>query len=127
MTWPVPHSPLPIVRACLFAALDGVAVSTADPSTRPDEYVVLDLLPGDYPFPNVTEPRVMANCFAKSSLLGGELGSKVLGAFRNARGTFSGVEVRKCFDITGPYRLDDPRITDRVRFQVRGTFRLSTR
>lgn len=125
--WPEPPSPLPVVRACLYAALAGVSVTTEDPSTRPDSYVVVELLPGDYPYPNFTEPRVMANCFAKSSLLGGQLGSKVLGAFRNARGTFGGSEVIKCFDVTGPYRLDDPRITDRVRFQVRGTFRLSTR
>lgn len=125
--WPEPPSPLPVVRAYLFDVLAGVPVTTEDPQSRQDSYVVVELLPGDYPYPNVIEPRIMANCFAKSSLLGGQLGSKVLGAFRNARGVFGGVEVRKCFDITGPYRLDDPDITDRVRFQVRGTFRLSTR
>lgn len=125
--WPKPHPALSVVRSMLVAALPSIPVSTEDPTSRQDKYVVLELLPGDYPYPTFTEPRVMANCFAKSSLLGGDLGDDVLTAFRNARGVFLGAEVRKCFDITGPYRLDDPKITDRVRFQVRGTFRLSTR
>ncbi len=127
MLWPKPHPALSVVRAVLVAAYPSLSVTTDDPTTRLDKYVVLELLPGDYPYPSFTEPRIMANCYAKSSLLGGDLGNDVLAAFRNARGAFLGAEVKKCYDTVGPYRLDDPDITDRVRFQVRGTFRLSTR
>lgn len=125
--WRKPKPAMTVARAILIASFPSLSVTTEDPKTRPDKYVVLEQLPMDYPNPAFTEPRVMANCYAKTPLLAGDLADDVLTALLNARGLFAGGEVKKFANPAGPYRLDHPDITDRVRFQVHGDLRISTR
>lgn len=127
MLWVKPKPALTVARAVLIDTLTTIPVSTTDPTTRPDKYVVLEQLPGDYPNPAFTEPRIQANCYAKTKLLAGDLADDVLATFLNARGVFAGAWVKKFADPRGPYELNHPDITDRFRFQVHGTLRLSTR
>lgn len=125
--WRKPKPAMTVARAVLVAALPSLSVTTDSPATRPDKYVVLEQMPMDYPNPAFTEPRVMANCYAKTKLLAGDLADDVLTAFLNARGVFAGATVKKFANPVGPYWLNHPDITDRVRFQVHGDLRISTR
>lgn len=127
--WHKPKPALTVTRAILIAApsLSGIAVSTDKPGTRPQKYIVLELLSGDYPNPAFTEPRVLVNCHATTSALAGDLADEALAVLLNARGLFSGATVKKFADPQGPYKLNDPDITDRQRYQFHGVLRLSTR
>lgn len=129
MLWPKPQPALAVAKAILidYPVLPATGILITDPTSRPDKYVVLDLLPGSYPYPSFTEPRVMANCYAKTKTLASDLGDDVLTAFLNARGVFAGAWVKKFAEPRGPYELKNPDISDRFRFQVYGELRLSTR
>lgn len=125
--WRKPKPALTVARAILVAAAPTVAVSSVQPATRPDRYIVLGVLSGDYPNPAVSEPRVKVDCYAKTILAVGDLADEALAALLNARGLFAGAWVKKFANPQGPYQLNDPGITDRYRFQLHGELRLSTR
>lgn len=127
MLWRKPKPALTVGRAVLVAGLPTIPVSTAAPSSRPDKYIVLGLLSGDYPNPAFTEPRLLVHCYAKTSLLAGDLADEALAVLLNARGVFAGATVKKFGNPQGPYPLNDPDISDRYRFQFHGVLRLSTR
>lgn len=127
MLWRKPKPALTVARAVLIDTLTTIPVSSTDPSTRPSKYIVLSLLSSDYPNPAFTEPRVMCHCYATTSLLAGDLADEALTVLLNAQGSFAGVYVKKFANPQGPYRLDNPDISDRVRFQFHGDLRLSTR
>ena len=90
-------------------------------------YIVLGIVSSSYPNPAVTGPRVMVDCYAKSSLAAGNLADEALTAFLNARGEFGGAWVKKFAATQGPYPINDPDISDRFRFQFHGELMLSTR
>lgn len=125
--WRKPKPAITVTKAILVAAAPTVPVSSTQPERRPDRYVVLGVLSGDYPNPAVTEPRVKVDCYAKTILAAGDLADEAIAALLNARGLFAGAWVKKFANPKGPYRLDKPGITDRYRFQFHGELRLSTR
>lgn len=125
--WRKPKPALTVTRAVLDAALPGVQVTSDKPKDRPDKYIVVELIDTDYPNPAFTEPRVLVNCHAKTSALAGDLAHDALVALLNARGVFAGATVKKFADPQGPYKLNDPDISDRQRYQFHGVLRLSTR
>lgn len=127
--WRKAKPALTVARAVLIAAptLSGISVTTDKPGTRPAKYIVLELVDSDYPNPAFTEPRVLANCHATTSTLAGDLADEVLAVFLNARGLFGGAFVKKFANPQGPYKLNDPDISDRQRYQVYGELRLSSR
>ncbi len=136
--WAKPKPALTVARAVLAAEFTGMHVASGQPSgTRPDRYIVLSTLTADYPNPAFTEPRILVNCYAKTSLLAGDLADTAITTLLNARGLFAGAWVKKFADPQGPYPLNetlgtnrwrgDPDISDRYRFQFHGVLRLSTR
>ena len=127
MLWRKPKPALTVARAILVAGLPGIAVSSDKPATRPDRYIVVELIDSDYPNPAFTEPRVLVNCNATTSALAGDLAADALTVLLNARGVFAGATVKKFADPQGPYKLNDPDITDRQRYQFHGVLRVCTR
>ncbi len=126
--WAKPKPALTVARAVLSPAFPGMHVASGQPSgTRPDRYLVVGMLSSDYPNPAFTEPRVLVNCYAKTSLLAGDLADEAITVLLNARGVFAGATVKKFADPQGPYPLNDPDISDRYRRQFHGVLRLSTR
>lgn len=125
--WRKPKPALSVATAILTAGMTGVPVSTGQPSTRPSKYIVLGLVTSDYPNPAFTEPRLLVNCYATTSVLAGDLADDAITVLLNARGVFAGAWVKKFADPQGPYPLNDPDITDRYRRQFHGTLRLATR
>ena len=126
--WRKPKPALTVARAVLSPAFTGMHVASGQPSgTRPDRYIVLSLVSSDYPNPAFTEPRLLVNCYAKTSLLAGDLADEALTVLLNARGLFAGAWVKKFANPQGPYPLNDPEISDRYRSQFHGDLRLSTR
>lgn len=127
MLWPKPKPALLVARAILLDGIAGLSVTTDKPSTRPDRYIVLELTEGEYRNPAFSSPRVLVNCSAKTSLLAGDLANEALAVLLNARGLFEGAHVKKFANPQGPYKLNDPDISDRQRYQFHGELRLSTR
>lgn len=125
--WAKPKPALTVAREILASAFPDMKVASGQPKDRPDRYIVLGLITSDYPNPAFTEPRLLVNCYAKTSLLAGDLADEAITVLLNARGVFAGATVKKFADPQGPYPLNDPDISDRYRFQFHGTLRLSTR
>jgi len=125
--WAKPKPALTVARAVLAAEFTGMHVASGQPKDREDRYIVLSTLTSDYPNPAFTEPRILVNCYAKTSLLAGDRADEALATLLNARGLFAGAWVKKFAEPQGPYPLNDPDISDRYRFQFHGALRLSTR
>lgn len=125
--WRKPKPALTVARAVLVAGLPTIPVSSDQPATRPAKYIVLELPDTDYPNPAFTEPRVLLHCYATTSSLASDLAADALAVLLNARGLFGGAWVKKFADPHGPYKLNDPDISDRQRYQFHGVLRLSTR
>lgn len=125
--WRKPKPTLSVATALLTAGMPGIPVSTGQPTTRPQKYIVLGLVTSDYPNPAFTEPRLLVNCYATTSVLAGDLADDALTVLLNARGVFAGATVKKFGNPQGPYPLNDPEITDRYRRQFHGDLRISTR
>lgn len=128
MLWAKPKPALTVAKAVLSPSFPGMHVASGQPvintgNPRPDKYIVLGILGSDYPNPAFTEPRIMVNCYAKTSALAGDLADEALAVLLNARGQFAGTWVR-FGNPQGPYPLNDPDISDRYRFQVHGELRL---
>lgn len=124
MLWAKPKPALTVAKAVLSPSYPGMHVASGQPTgTRPDKYIVLGILNSDYPNPAFTEPRILVNCYGKTSLAAGDLADDALTVLLNARGQFAGAWVR-FGNPQGPYPLPDPDISDRYRFQFHGELRL---
>lgn len=125
--WPKPKSALKTVKAVLGPRFPGMRISPQMPQTRPPQFIRLSLLPGDYPNPAFTVAHPLVECWAETAETAEDMCGTASQALMNAKGLwFAGAFIGGWGNQQGPVELNDPDITDRVRWQLHGDLHIST-
>jgi len=116
-----------VVTIGMLEAATPVPVSDEIPHPRPAKFYVVSRIGGALLNPAVDAPRILIECWGKTSTEAADIGLDAVEAISNAKGkTFNGGKVIGCDDIQGPTDYNDPEIQDRRRSQVTATLYIRT-
>lgn len=125
--WPKPKSALKTIKAILEPRFPGLTVSPAMPKVRPSQFIVLSLMPGDFPNPAFTIAHPLVECWAETAETAEDMCGIVSQAFNNSKGRwFAEAQILGWGNEQGPVEFNDPDITDRRRWQLHGDLYIST-
>jgi len=125
--WRKPHSALKTTQAVLAPDFPGMRISPQMPTTRPDRFIVLTLMPGEYTCPAFTVAHPVVECWAPTAEAAEDMCGTASAALHNAKGRwFAGAQVLGWGNEQGPAEFNDDAITDRVRWQLHGDLHIST-
>ncbi|QFG13137.1 tail terminator [Gordonia phage SteamedHams] len=127
------HEPLPPVLLSMIGLLrelnPGLSVSQDRPKSRPQSFIVVDLVGGSEDVTGtLTEPVFAIQCYATNTGDAESLCGLVLAQCKSSQFTLRGdTQFRGWRTESVPYPFPDPLVADRRRWQFTGAFGISNR